>query len=42
LSAILSELLHHMKGFPEVWFARHDLPNSKPETRNLKAASARL
>ena len=24
LSAILSELLHHMKGFPEVWFARHD------------------
>src|SRR5438876_10552718 len=42
LSAILSELLQHMKGFPEVWFARHDLPNSKPQTRNLIPASPRL
>ena len=24
MSAMLSELLHYMKGFPEVWFARHD------------------
>ena len=24
MSAILRELLHYMKGFPEVWFARHD------------------
>lgn len=24
MSAMLSELLHYMKGFPNVWFARHD------------------
>ncbi|HTN70092.1 MAG TPA: polysaccharide deacetylase family protein, partial [Methylomirabilota bacterium] len=24
MSAMLSELLHYMKGFSEVWFARHD------------------
>ncbi len=24
MSAILSDLLHYMKGFPEAWFARHD------------------
>ncbi len=24
MSAMLSELLHYMKGFPDVWFARHD------------------
>ena len=23
-SAMISELLHYMKGFPEAWFARHD------------------
>ena len=24
MSAMLSELLHYLKGFPEAWFARHD------------------
>jgi hypothetical protein len=24
MSAMLSELLHYMRGFSEVWFARHD------------------
>lgn len=24
MSAMISELLHYMKGFPEAWFARHD------------------
>lgn len=24
MSAMLNELLHYLKGFPEVWFARHD------------------
>jgi hypothetical protein len=24
MSAMLSELLHYMKAFSEVWFARHD------------------
>ena len=24
MSAMLSELLHYMQGFPDVWFARHD------------------
>jgi peptidoglycan/xylan/chitin deacetylase (PgdA/CDA1 family) len=24
MSAMLNQLLHYMKGFPEVWFARHD------------------
>ena len=24
MSAMLSQLLHYMKGFPGVWFARHD------------------
>ena len=24
MSAVLRELLHYMKGFPEAWFARHD------------------
>lgn len=24
MSAMLSELLHYMKGFPDLWFARHD------------------
>ena len=24
MSAMLTQLLHYMKGFPEVWFARHD------------------
>jgi hypothetical protein len=24
MSAMLYELLHYMKGFPDVWFARHD------------------
>jgi hypothetical protein len=24
MSAMLHELLNYMKGFPEVWFARHD------------------
>jgi len=24
MSAMLTQLLHYMKGFPEVWFVRHD------------------
>jgi len=24
MSAMLAEILRYMKGFPEVWFARHD------------------
>jgi hypothetical protein len=24
MSAMLYELLHYMKGFPDVWFGRHD------------------
>ncbi|HZD39946.1 MAG TPA: hypothetical protein VE131_04445, partial [Terriglobales bacterium] len=24
MAAMLGELLHYMKGFPDVWFARHD------------------